>query len=106
MAASRRVPRPFTMHWGSGVIAEEASFSGEWSDPAIQLLEYSDGEAAGSLTIRFCSFNHSGLFQRSPLMLQERDLQALREALAATPRLRALLSQLVESPIRDTIKPS
>ena len=84
------------MHWGGGVIAEEASFDGEWNAPSIQLLEYTDGAAAGTLTIRFCSFSHSGQFQRSPLMLHERDLQAMREAVARAPRLRELLRQLVE----------
>ena len=60
-----KVPRPFTMHWGNGMITEEARFSGEHHVPAIQLMEYTDGEAAGSWSIRFCSFNHRGAFQRS-----------------------------------------
>ena len=96
MAGARRVPRPFNMHWGGGVISEEASFTGEWSEPAIQLLEYTDGEAAGAWTVRFCSFNHRGQFQRSPLMINESDIDAMRQALTRTPKLQAILKRLVD----------
>ncbi len=92
----RTVPRPFTMHWGGGLITEEATFSGEWNEPAIQLMEYADGEAAGSWSIRFCSFTHRGQFQRSPLMLDEAGVAAMREALARTPKLREILRRLLE----------
>ncbi len=95
MAESRKVPRPFTMHWGSGNVVEEAWVESEHHQPTVQLLEYSEGEAAGQLTIRFCSFRE-GRFQRSPLMIGEPDLGPLREAIAKQPRLRELLRQLVE----------
>jgi hypothetical protein len=91
-----KVPRPFTMHWGDGMITEEARFSGEHHVPAIQLMEYADGEAAGSWSIRFCSFNHRGAFQRSPLMLSEENIEGMREALTKTPRLREILRRMVE----------
>lgn len=97
MPAARKVPRPFELHWGKGVIAEEASFADEYHEPAIQLLEFTDGPAAGTLSIRFCYFSHSGHFQRSPLLLDEDSIAPLREALAKTPRLRALLQRLVEA---------
>jgi hypothetical protein len=84
------------MHWGGGVIAEEATFTGEWSEPTIQLMEYTDGEAAGGWSIRFCSFNHRGQFQRSPLMISDSEIEAMREALQRTPRLRAILKRLVD----------
>jgi hypothetical protein len=84
------------MHWGGGVIAEEATFTGEWSEPTIQLMEYTDGEAAGGWSIRFCSFNHRGQFQRSPLMISDSEIEAMREALQRTPRLQAILKRLVE----------
>jgi hypothetical protein len=45
MAKEREVPRPFAFHWGGGQIVEEASFVGEHTEPAIQLLEY-DGHPA------------------------------------------------------------
>jgi hypothetical protein len=95
MPANTKLPRPFTMHWGSGLITEEARFEGEHHVPAIQLMDYTEGEAAGSWTIRFCSFNHRGAFQRSPLILSEEDIAQMREALKKTPRLREILRLLV-----------
>ena len=83
------------MHWGSGEIVEEATFSSEYHEPTIQLMAYNEGEAAGSFSLRFCSYNHRGMFQRSPLMLGEEDVAGLRRALRETPRLREILRQLV-----------
>jgi hypothetical protein len=91
---SRKIPRPFAMHWGSGQIVEEASFEGEHTQPAIQLMRFDDGEAAGSLSIRFCHFNHRGQFQRSPMILGETEIDALREAVACTPELQRLLLRI------------
>jgi hypothetical protein len=87
--------RRFSFEWGSGVIAEEAQFEGEWHRPTIQLLRYTDGEAEGATSIRFCSYNHNGRFSRSPLMLNTNDIDGLREALGKTPELRELLRELV-----------
>jgi hypothetical protein len=84
------------MHWGSGEIIEEAAWTGEWHEPCIQLLHYTEGEAAGGFTIRFCTYNPEGRFQRSPLMLSEEDIDGLRDALKETPQLRALLKRLVD----------
>jgi len=95
MAPNRKLPRPFEMHWGRGEIVEEASFTGEYHEPAIQLLEYMEGEAAGSFSVRFCTYNHRGGFQRSPLMVSEADIEGLRKAIEATPRLRDLLRRLI-----------
>jgi len=95
MAPPRKLPRPFEMHWGSGEIVEEATFSSEYHEPTIQLMAYNEGEAAGSFSLRFCSYNHRGMFQRSPLMLGEEDVAGLRRALRETPRLREILRQLV-----------
>lgn len=95
MQPMRRVPRPFSYHWGSGVIAEEALCVGEYHDPAIQLLEYTEGPGAGSVSVRFCYYSHDGRFQRSPLLVGEDDIEGLRESLASTPRLRSLLRRLV-----------
>jgi hypothetical protein len=84
------------MHWGAGEIVEEATYAGEYHEPAIQLLEYQEGEAAGNFSIRFCFYNHRGQFQRSPLMIGDGDIEGLRAALQSTPRLRSLLQRLVE----------
>lgn len=94
--SSRPLPRPFTYHWGSGQIVEEAAYTGQHHEPAIQLLEYDEGEAAGGWSIRFCFYSREGRFQRSPLVVGDDELDGLREALKQTPRLRALLKRLVE----------
>ncbi|MEO8538172.1 MAG: hypothetical protein ABI577_00425 [bacterium] len=92
----RKVPRKFSLHFGSGVVAEEATYSGEFHEPTIQLLDFQEGEVAGTVLLRFCSYNHRGGFQRDPLLMNETDIAALREALRETPRIHALLKRLVE----------
>jgi len=90
----REVPRPFNFHWGSGQIIEEASFAGQYAEPAIQLLEYEDHP--GAYGIRFCYYSLEGRFQRSPMMLDGAEsLDGMRKALKETPRLRGLLKKLV-----------
>lgn len=90
------LPRPFEMHWGRGEIVEEATFEAEYHEPSIQLMQYTEGETAGQVSVRFCTYNHRGGFQRSPLIISDADIEGLREALKQTPRLRALLKRLVE----------
>ena len=94
--SSRSLPRPFSYHWGGGQIVEEAAYTGQHHEPAIQLLEYDEGEAAGGWSIRFCFYSREGRFQRSPLVVGDDELEGLRAALKQTPRLRALLKRLVE----------
>lgn len=96
MATVRKLPRPFEMHWGTGEIVEEATYEGEYHEPAIQLLVYTEGEGAGGFSVRFCTYNHAGRFQRSPLMLSGADIEGLRDALRSTPQLREILSRLVD----------
>jgi hypothetical protein len=93
--AARSLPRPFTYHWGSGQIVEEAAYAGEHHEPAIQLLEYDEGEAASGWSVRFCFYSRDGRFQRSPLVLSDDELAGLRTALRSTPRLRKLLRRLL-----------
>lgn len=95
MAGKRGLPRPFEMHWGRGEIIEEASYEGEHHEPAIQLLYYTGGDATGGYSLRFCTYNHAGRFQRSPLMLDEADIEGLRESLKSTPQIAALLRKLL-----------
>jgi hypothetical protein len=92
---ARALPRPFNYHWGSGQIVEEASYSAEHHEPAIQLLQY-EGEHDGTWSIRFCYYNPRGMFQRSPLVMGEDELKGLRVALKKTPKLRRLLKRLVD----------
>lgn len=96
MAARRKLPRPFEMHWGSGEIVEEASYESEHHEPAIQLLVYTEGEAAGGYSLRFCTYNLAGRFQRSPLMLSEADIDGLRASLRETPQLLSILKRLID----------
>jgi hypothetical protein len=92
-SAGRAVPRPFAFHWGGGQIVEEASYTGKYTEPSIQLLEY---EGGGSYGIRFCYYNLDGRFQRSPMMIDSEDsLEGLRAALKDTPKLREMLRKLV-----------
>ncbi|HEY3118542.1 MAG TPA: hypothetical protein VGK54_17500 [Chloroflexota bacterium] len=96
MQKARPVPRPFSFHWGSGLVTEEATALGEYHEPAIQLLEYAEGEAAGSISVRFCYYSHDGRFQRSPLLLDESDIAGLRESLQSAPKLKSLLQKMLE----------
>ena len=95
MERKQRV-KTFSFHWGSGHIAEEAQVDGEYHVPTLQLMRYTEGHAAGSVSVRFCQYNHRGGFSRSPLMMGEEEIEMMREALRATPELRALLRRMVE----------
>ncbi len=46
--------------------------------------------------VRFCSYTPTGAFRRHPMLAGADDISRLREALKATPRLRALLAELVD----------
>jgi hypothetical protein len=96
MEPSRDLPRPFTMHWGGGQIVEEATCSSEHKQPSIQLMEYTDGQAAGSWSVRFCYYSPQGRFQRGPMMIDEGDIAGLRAALKKSPRLRRILKRLTD----------
>jgi hypothetical protein len=86
--------KTFSLHWGTGVIAEEAQIATEHHRPTIQLLKFTAGPAKGAREIRFCFYDHRGRFQRSPLIIDEDDIPALRDALKATPELKRLLVKL------------
>ena len=88
----------FSFGWGNGVIAEEAQVENRWDIPTLQLMKYTDGQAIGRISIRFCHYSHEGRFRRSPLMMSEDDIDAMREELKETPKLRASLSRLVTDP--------
>jgi hypothetical protein len=46
--------------------------------------------------VRFCYYNHSGRFQRGPLILGPDDVVELRESLEDAPRLRSFLAELLD----------
>lgn len=84
----------FSFHWGSGVVAEEAQIEGRHHLPTIQLLKYTEGEAAGTVSVRFCYYNHRGGFQRSPLLMSPEEIEALGDVLKSTPELRTILGRM------------
>ncbi len=92
----RPLPRPFSLPWGTGLIVEEVSLvarAGEHSwQPTVQLLAYEGGGEA----LRFCYYDERGRFGRGPMLLRPADLAALRAALVDAPRIKALLSELVD----------
>ncbi|MGO9198454.1 MAG: hypothetical protein ACLQK4_15160 [Acidimicrobiales bacterium] len=92
---SRKIPRPFKYPWGGGQIVEEASAVREHSEPTLQLLEFQGDDHDGYLMIRFCSYTPTGAFRRHPMLATADDIAQLRDALKETPRLRALLRELV-----------
>ena len=89
------VKKTFSYHWGSGVVAEEAQIETPHHLPTIQLLEFTDGPAAGEKSIRFCQYNLKGRFMRSPLLISADDLGEMRKALDENPVLKELLQRLV-----------
>ena len=89
--ATRTLPRPFALHWGSGRIVEEAAYAGEHHEPSLQLLEFDEGY----LAVRFCYYDHAGRFQRSPLIVSKDEIAGLKRALAGAPKLRSLLREMV-----------
>jgi hypothetical protein len=94
-AAEKAATKTFSLHWGKGVIEEEVQVATPHHRPAIQLLRFDEGEAAGSYEVRFCHYDLAGRFQRAPLILGEQDLAALGRALARAPKLKRLLAKLL-----------
>ena len=93
----RRTPcaeKTFSLHWGSGIIEEEVQVATPYHLPTMQLLKFTAGPAAGSRAIRFCHYDTRGRFQRSPLIVDERDIETLAKALAKSTKLRAMLAAL------------
>ena len=87
--------KTFSYQWGSGYVAEEARIRGEHHAPTLQLLKYTEGPAAGSVSIRFCHYSHHGHFSRSPLMMSPEEMDLMGQALHDTPELRRFLQRLV-----------
>jgi len=86
--------KTFSLHWGSGVIEEEAQIQTRYHRPTVQLLKFTRGPAAGSYEIRLCHYDLKGRFQRSPLILDAAHVPRLGRALRRAPKLRRLLSRL------------
>lgn len=91
-----RKMKTFSYHWGSGHVAEEAQVTGPYNLPTFQLLKYTEGNATGHTSVRFCHYSHDGRFRRSPLMISAEEIDMMRDALKETPKLRALLKKLTQ----------
>tara|TARA_Y100001970_G_C13650904_1_gene563524 strand:+ start:214 stop:513 length:300 start_codon:yes stop_codon:yes gene_type:complete len=96
MTKSNIEKKKFSLIWGSGFIEEEVQIVSRYHVPTIQLLKFTEGEAKGSQEIRFCHYSHEGRFQRSPLILDLKDITKLSKALEKTPKLKKILKQLVK----------
>ncbi len=95
-SAHKAEAKTFSLHWGSGVIEEEVQITTPYHVPTIQLLRFLEGEAKGTYEIRFCHYDHRGRFQRSPLIVDEKDVPELQKALLRAPKLRRLLGRLLK----------
>jgi hypothetical protein len=62
---------------------------------SASLVKQQYDEAKGRYEVRFCFYDHRGGFQRSPMILDEAEFDAMRKALAATPKLKKIISKLV-----------
>ncbi|RLT35837.1 MAG: hypothetical protein DWI59_01955 [Chloroflexi bacterium] len=92
---TRRVPRPFALLWGTGKVVEEAAIVGGLHAPSLQLLQYEQGEKKGQYAIRFAAYDTEGELERRPLIINEREIAALRAELQRSPKMKALLQRLV-----------
>src|SRR5256885_1644905 len=61
--------KTFSLHWGSGVIEEEAQIETHYHRPTIQLLKFTSGQAVGTYEIRFCAYTNRGRFQPPALIV-------------------------------------
>lgn len=95
MVPERRIPRPFNLLWGSGKVIEEAAIEGGLHAPSIQLLKYEKGEKKGQSAVRFAAYDTNGELERRPLIINEREFPRLKREVDRSPRLKALLSKLV-----------
>jgi len=85
----RKIPRPFKMPWGNGMVVQEASITSKYHEPTVQLLQFDNGDRA----ITFCSYN-KGKFSRVPLMIDEKDLRKLGSAIKKEKEIYKFISRL------------
>ncbi|MFQ5941316.1 MAG: hypothetical protein ACE5KA_06435 [Nitrososphaerales archaeon] len=94
-ATQRKLPRRFGFDWGGGYVIEEVSIkcniSAHTWEPAIQLLEYDDGEQQ----LRFCVYTGKR-FKRMPLLIGTEEITALRKQIKKSRRIKNLLTKLTK----------
>jgi hypothetical protein len=82
--------RRFQLHWGGGMITEEARSKTQYHEPSIQLLSFDSGDRS----IRFCYY-HDGFYQGGPLILSETNLAGLRREIRKNKTIHEFLKKLV-----------
>ena len=73
------------------IIAETTTIKGHNGD---EIEAYFARPVDGNESVRFCFYNVKGAWQRHPLMISTEEGPQIREALASTPRLRAILKDV------------
>jgi len=106
MARTKPQQKTFKLPWGSGVVEEEVQVEAKHHLPTIQLLRFTEGQAKGTIEVRFCHYDHEGRFQRSPLIVDAHDLPLLGRALRKAPRLLGLLSRMANPGIERSSEKS
>ncbi len=82
----RTIPRKFELHFGKGMITEEAGIACKYHDPTIQLLEFDSGEKA----LRFCVY-HGNRFSRVPLLVDIKDMDQLTNAIHNSKQIKKFI---------------
>jgi len=85
----RKVPRPFKLPFGKGVVLEEVSAKCPHWEPTIQVLQFEGGERA----LRFCVYDNNK-FARMPPILGEEEIALLGRLARRTKHLRKMLRRL------------
>jgi hypothetical protein len=86
------IPRPFDFkNIGKGEIMEEAAVEYEDWAPAIQVLEFENGEKV----LRFCYYVRSGKLAPRALYIDNDDIDNLREEIKKKPQVRKFLESLL-----------
>ncbi len=85
----RKIPRPFKMPFGNGMVVKEVSITSQYHEPTVQLLQFDNGNRV----IRFCSYN-KGRFSRAPLMIDEKDLRKFGSAIKKEKEIYKFISRL------------
>lgn len=92
MKKQAKLPRPFKMPWGKGMVTEEIQVYHQHYTPTIQFLEFERGEKA----LRFCVY-HGRAFSRVPLIVNEETIVHISREVAKSPKIMTMLKKLVSN---------
>ena len=85
--------KTFALHWGSGIIEEEVQIETAYHRPTIQLLKFTDGEAAGTYELRCCHYDLRGRFRKEREILLREHLDAMQ---GVSPEERQRIANITE----------